>query len=88
MENNVTQRKNLLNILRAIDFAIYDTVLYLDAYPDSREALCYYNNLIEDRAIVRTEYQKKFGPLTAFENQCATEWQWVNDPWPWEADAN
>lgn len=89
MENNSSsQGKSLLEILRAIDFALYETVLYLDAYPDSKEALAYYNSLIQDRDVVSGEYQKKYGPLTAFDNQSSTEWQWINNPWPWELEAN
>ena len=89
MENNVSsQRKNLLDILRAIDFALYDTILYLDAYPHSKEALSYYHTLIEDREVVSGEYQRKFGPLTPYANESRTEWQWTNGPWPWEAEAN
>ena len=35
--------------LRAINFAIQETVLYLDAYPCHPEALAYYHTLIEER---------------------------------------
>ena len=88
MENISSQKKNLLDILIAIDFAIYDTVLYLDAYPHCREALEYYHRLIQDREIVSCEYQKKYGPLTSYENLSKTEWQWIDGPWPWEPEAN
>lgn len=84
---NASQRKNLLDVLRAIDFALYETVLYLDAYPTSKEALSYYNTLIEDREAVSAEYRKKFGPLTVYENG-GGEWRWIDGPWPWEPDAN
>lgn len=95
MENNTAnnmnsqkRRKELLDILRAIDFALYDTILYLDAYPESEKALDFYNSLIEDRDVVRDEYQMKYGPLTAYENGSDTEWRWTDEPWPWQIDAN
>lgn len=88
MENISSQKKNLLEILRAIDFAIYDTVLYLDAYPHCREALEYYHRLIQDREVVVCEYRKKYGPLTSNDNISQTAWQWIDDPWPWEPEAN
>ena len=88
MENISSQKKNLLDILRAIDFAIYDTVLYLDAYPCCKEALDHYHCLIQDREIVSCEYRKKYGPLTFYENLSTTEWQWIDGPWPWEPEAN
>ena len=84
---NSSQRKNLLDVLRAIDFALYETVLYLDAYPTSKEALSHYNTLLEDRKAVNEEYRKKFGPLTVYENG-GGEWKWIDGPWPWEPDAN
>ena len=40
--------------LRAINFAIQETVLFLDAYPCHPEALCYYHALIEEREILRS----------------------------------
>ena len=37
MENNL--EKQLLYRIRVIDFSIYETVLYLDAYPQNTEAV-------------------------------------------------
>lgn len=85
---NRKRRKELLDILQAIDFALYDTILYLDAYPESKKALDFYNDLLGDRDIVRDEFQTKYGPLTAYENKSDTEWRWTNDPWPWQIEAN
>ena len=36
------QKTDLLNQIRAEDFAFYEAALYLNTHPDSREALCYY----------------------------------------------
>ena len=38
-----------LKKLRAIDFALQETVLYLDAYPQNKQALRYYHRLIKER---------------------------------------
>lgn len=74
----------LLRKLQEIDFSIYEVVLYLDAYPNCREALCYYRSLLDTRAVVAAEYEKKYGPLTAFSNACNSSWDWVKSPWPWQ----
>lgn len=74
----------LMNQLQTIDFAIIETVLYLDSYPDSCEALQYYNQLLDKRRAVAQAYETQCGPITAFENGKAGEWRWVNGPWPWE----
>lgn len=86
MENN--NAKTLLARLRAIDFAIYETILYLDAYPDNAEALAYYHRLLTQRKPLVAEYEKSVGPLTACGNASTDRWTWVDCPWPWEYEAN
>ena len=80
--------RNDLKMLRAVDFAIQETVLFLDAYPDHKQALQYYYQLIEQRRMLMESYEKSCGPLTMYGNQSRTSWDWVEGPWPWEADAN
>jgi spore coat protein JB len=80
--------KERLALLRAIDFAIQETVLYLDAYPNCAEALAYYHKLIEERRQVMEYYEQKCGPLTFYGNVSKSSWDWTDGPWPWEADAN
>lgn len=80
--------KAQLDSLRALDFAIQETVLYLDAYPQCGEALEYYHALIAQREKVASAYEKGCGPLTIYGNRSRNSWDWVAGPWPWEADAN
>jgi spore coat protein JB len=77
-----------LDFLRALDFAIQETVLYLDAYPHCQAALEYYHKLMEQRAQAVEAYEKHCAPLTMYGNQSHTSWDWVKGPWPWEFDAN
>lgn len=74
--------------LRAIDFALVETTLYLDAYPNCAEALAYYHKLLAERHALAESYTQTCGPLTACDNTSQTSWQWVKTPWPWELDAN
>ena len=76
--------EQLLNKIRQVDFAIYDTVLYLDAYPHCRKALAYYNKLLEMRSKLYAEYEAKYGPITAYGNVSKESWDWTATPWPWE----
>lgn len=80
--------KDQMDLLRAIDFAIQETVLYLDAYPSNAKALAYYHKLIEQRRQVMEYYEQSCGPVTMYGNRSNTSWDWISDPWPWEADAN
>ena len=80
--------KNTMQTLRALDFAIQETVLYLDAYPNCCQALEYYHRLIDERKKVLAAYEETCAPVTMFGNTDHTAWKWIDSPWPWEADAN
>ena len=75
-----------LTELRQLDFAILETTLYLDVYPNCCEAKAYIKELREKRAKVAAEYESKHGMLTMYgvcgesSDKCA--------PWPWEYAAN
>ena len=80
--------KEQLDLLRAIDFAIQETVLYLDSYPHSKKALAYYHQLVAQRREIMEYYEGSCGPITMYGNQSQSSWDWISSPWPWEADAN
>ncbi len=81
--------KALLHRLQALDFSIIDTVLYLNAYPNCREALAYYQKLVAERdALKKGMAQTCRTPVTNFENDSTESWDWIKGPWPWEASAN
>ena len=74
--------------LQMLDFAIVETTLYLDAYPDCRKALEYYHTLIAEREALAQSIHAQCGPTTAWDNKSTTSWDWISGPWPWEFDAN
>ena len=80
--------RNDLKALRALDFAIQETVLFLDAYPNHCQALQYYHQLVAQRKELADAYNKNCAPLTIYGNLSTDSWDWVEGPWPWEADAN
>ena len=59
-----------MNQLQQLDFALHETVLYLDAYPNCAAALAYYHQLLAERTRVAEEYERGCGPLTAYGNTC------------------
>lgn len=86
--NSMTAAQSqLLNKLRKIDFAIYDTILYLDAYPHCKAALEYYKKLVAESNAITEQLAKSGMPMTAMGNRGDT-WNWINSPWPWEYEAN
>ena len=92
MENNLcncsSRCREHLEAIRALDFAIVDTVLYLDAYPNHPEALSYYHALVAEKEKHQAAYEKNCGPMTIYSNLSNSSWDWVKGPWPWDPDAN
>ena len=88
-EENLAPNCAYLRRLQAIDFALADLILYLNAYPHSAEALAYYHELREERKqLLSTAPQGTFPALTAMDNHTPNQWTWVLGPWPWENEAN
>lgn len=87
--SNNSNCKAILKRLQTLDFSIYETVLYLDAYPNSTDALSYYHKLIAERdSLLDSLAETCRMPITNLENASANSWDWINGPWPWETSAN
>ena len=80
-------QSQLMNKLRKIDFALVDTILYLDAYPHCKTAMEYYKKLLSERKMILEKLEANGIPLTAMSNY-SDSWNWTDSPWPWEYDAN
>ena len=75
--------------LKMIDFSLIDTILYLDAYPNCKKALDHYHKLKAEREMVADAINNSCNmPITSFNNTSECSWNWVDNPWPWDADAN
>ena len=79
--------QRLTQQIRAVDFALYEVILYLDVYPHSCDALETYHTLKSQREALRKEYENTCGPLTAFSNESGASWDWIGSPFPWEYGA-
>ncbi|HZK34936.1 MAG TPA: spore coat protein CotJB [Bacillota bacterium] len=82
-------RERLLNQIRAIEFTTLELNLFLNSHPDNQQALRDFNNGVRQLKALKNEYERRFGPLVNFGfgySRCP--WQWINEPWPWEADSN
>ena len=84
MMNMNCNGNSLLKRLQEVEFALYELTLYLDAYPESKDALMHYHSLLDARRALVAEYQAKHGPLTMYGNESTTSWDWALTPWPWE----
>ena len=86
--NNGGSCAGKLQRLRALDFAIVDAGLYLDAYPDSASALEYYKRLVTERERLAAAINIECMPLTSRDGAVGGKWKWTDGPWPWQPEAN
>lgn len=85
MNENKPSRRELLEWINIVSFAVDDVKLFLDTHPCNTEALEYFEEFKKQRVQALREYAKCYGPLT-IDTACtpAERWMWVNEPWPWQ----
>ena len=80
---NCEARREMLQEIRCLDFAINELALYLDTHPDDEKALCLHRKYCKEAKECKDKYQRVFGPLTI--NYPCNKWRWLEEPWPWES---
>ena len=80
-------RRQMLWQMTAEQFAAFDVQLYLDTHPHDRQALSLFDKYQRSSQRFRREFENMYGPITA-DAAIYDSWRWVNDPWPWEREAN
>jgi len=78
------ERMELLKKYNAYAFAAYDWNLYLDTHPNDKDAIAMFKKMVERAKELRSEYQAKYGPLTAEAANDSERWNWIDNPWPWD----
>lgn len=86
MAENRPCRKDLLEWINVVSFAVIDTQLFLDTHPCDKDALRFFEKYQEMRNRALKEYARYYGPLTidTAEMSAAERWNWINEPWPWQ----
>ena len=79
---NCETRREMINKIRILEFAITELALYLDTHPDDEKALCMHRKYCKEVKELKDRYQKVYGPLTI--NYPCNKWRWLETPWPWE----
>ena len=62
--NRPKNRKELLNHINQVSFAVDEVKLYLDTHPCDAEALAYFREFSRERNLALKEYARIYGPLT------------------------
>jgi len=78
-------RRELLNEINKVSFAVNDVTLFLNTHPDNQEALQYFAECNRKRQNVLEKYADQYGPLT-LDSTCDEPmcWRWNQNPWPWQ----
>lgn len=86
MNENMPSRRELLEWINVVSFAVNEASLYLDTHPDDREALMYFREYSKLRDKALREYARCFSPLTidTAAVSCEDYWNWIDEPWPWQ----
>lgn len=79
-------KDELLHEIMTLAFSVNDLALYLDTHPCDKKALSLHNEYSMKMQKLTDEYQENYGPLTNIDSN-SNEWDWINNPWPWERGA-
>lgn len=81
-------KKELLQSINQVSFAIDDLLLFLDTHPREKRALEYFSELSARRNELLKKYAELHGPLTVdtANDSCLRSWQWMEQPFPWEQE--
>lgn len=74
--------------LQTLAFAVQELALYLDTHREDREALELYRNYQQMYKDCLEQYQRSHGPMNHKNVSDSREYDWLNDPWPWEYSKN
>ncbi len=74
--------------IAAVHMMLEELQLYLNTHPTDREALAKRNAYVNQMNILKDEFNKRFGMINQDDSLSPYPWQWIDEPWPWECDAN
>ena len=81
-------RRSLLWQMTAEQFAAFDVQLYLDTHPNDIVALEMFQNYLSNFTEYKNQFESMFGPIYSDSAVNNDMWMWIENPWPWEVEAN
>ena len=84
MVNNRELANTPLSDLQTLAFALQDLALYLDTHRDDKQALQLYRDYQQIYHKGMMEYGERYGQLTHANPGKSNDYDWLDDPWPWE----
>lgn len=88
MVNQHEKKPTALHQLQTLNFAITELGLYLDTHASDEDAVVLFNQYVEQYADALQQYEKQFGSTTQMGAALTGKYEWLDNPWPWDYDAN
>ena len=81
----MNDQAKMLTDIDSLEFALIDLNLYLDVYPDDKNAIELFNKYRNEQNELLHAYQNEYGPILLNSDSLNNmPWMWDNKPWPWE----
>ena len=77
-------KEDLMKLIQSTNFAVIEMALYLDTHPNCSCALETYHDYKKTLKKAVEIFERRFEPLTIYGAHRKEEWNWVNEPWPWQ----
>ncbi|SKA80930.1 spore coat protein JB [Clostridium sp. USBA 49] len=87
MNENINKME-LKKQIAQVQFMLEDLQLYLNTHPMDKNALAKRNSYVKQLKTLRSEYDKLFDMINQNDSLSAYPWEWIEEPWPWEYEAN
>ncbi|SHJ92283.1 spore coat protein JB [Clostridium cavendishii DSM 21758] len=81
-------KMELLKQISISQFMRIDLALYLNTHPNDKEAIKKYNNYAMLCKGLKETFEMNYGMSTQNDLSSSSCWEWINEPWPWEEEAN
>ena len=78
----------MFEAIRAYSFVLDELRLYLDTHPKNKQALNMFLDTMQKRNELLVEYTNMYGPIDSYYINSDGTWSWINEPMPWQAEAN
>ncbi len=79
-----SEQAEMLLAVNELTFASHELRLYLDVFPEDRQAIALFNQYRQAANEAIQRYEEKFGPMEWNALSDANRFSWEQGTWPWE----
>ena len=81
----MTPQQQLLEKIMQAELACQDIKLYLNTHPECAQSLTLFKQYSSEAKELTAAYESQFGLLCAMNITNKTRFDWIDSPWPWQA---